>query len=68
LIEFYEDGHHELYNLKDDIGETNNLADKMPLKATELRRMLDAWLKEMNARMPTPNPNFDPSNPYRGPS
>ena len=68
LIEFYEDGHQELYNLKDDIGETNNLADKMPLKATELRRMLDAWLKEMNARMPTPNPNFDPSNPYRGPS
>jgi arylsulfatase A-like enzyme len=68
LIEFYEDGHNELYNLKDDIGEKNNLAARMPEKAAELRKKLDAWLKEMNARMPTPNPNFDPSNPYRGPT
>jgi len=68
LIEFYEDGHNELYNLKDDIGEKNNLAAKMPEKVAELRKKLDAWLKEMNARMPTPNPNFDPSKPYRGPT
>jgi arylsulfatase A-like enzyme len=68
LIEFYEDHHVELYNLKDDVGERNNLAGKMPAKAAELRRMLDAWLKKMNARMPTPNPNFDPSKPYRGPT
>ena len=36
LIEFYEDGKLELYNLKDDIGEKNDLAAKMPDKVKEL--------------------------------
>jgi arylsulfatase A-like enzyme len=39
LIEWYEDNHAELYNLKDDLGEKNDLAAKMPEKAAELRRM-----------------------------
>jgi arylsulfatase A-like enzyme len=58
LVEFYEDMHVELYNLKDDIGEKNDLAKKMPDKADELRQRLHAWRKAMNAQMPTPNPDY----------
>lgn len=61
LIEFYDDGHLELYNLAEDIGETNNLADAMPEKARELRERLAAWRKEVDAAMPEPNPDHDPA-------
>jgi arylsulfatase A len=61
LIEFYEDGRLELYNLNRDIGERDNLATKMPEKAAELRKMLADWRKSVGARMPVANPNFDPS-------
>jgi arylsulfatase A-like enzyme len=60
LIEFYEDNHLELYNLKDDISEKNNLAEKMPDKADELHRMLKAWRVDVDATMPTPNPDYKP--------
>ena len=60
LIEFYEDNRVELYNLKKDIGEKNDLAAKMPQKARQLRDMLHAWRKEVDAKMPTPNPNYKP--------
>jgi arylsulfatase A-like enzyme len=57
LIEFYEDGRVELYNLRDDLGEQNDLVAKLPQKAAELRQMLHEWQKRVEARMPTPNPN-----------
>lgn len=56
LIEFYEDNHVELYNLKDDLGEKNDLAARMPDKAKELRERLARWRQEVGARMPTPTP------------
>ena len=43
----YHDGHCELYNLKDDIGEQNDLAEKMPDKVTQMKSKLLAWEKEM---------------------
>ncbi|MCP5117131.1 MAG: sulfatase, partial [bacterium] len=55
LIEFYEDGHLELYDLREDIGETRNLARALPDKARELRRKLDRWRKAVGAQMPAPN-------------
>ena len=55
LMEYLEDGHLELYNLKDDLGETKNLATTNPDKAKELLERLNAWRKETNAPMPTPN-------------
>jgi arylsulfatase A-like enzyme len=55
LMEYLEDGHLELYNLKNDIGETKNLATTNPDKAKELHERLIAWRKETNAPMPTPN-------------
>jgi arylsulfatase A-like enzyme len=54
LIEWYEDNSVELYNVKDDIGEKNDLAAKMPEKAAELRKMLHRWLKQTKATVPTP--------------
>jgi uncharacterized sulfatase len=61
LIEFFEDGQLELYNLKRDIGEKENLAAKMPEKAAELQGKLAAWRKSVGAKMPIPNPNYDPA-------
>jgi arylsulfatase A-like enzyme len=61
LIEFFDDGHVELYNLAEDIGETNNLAEKMPKKAAELKEMLHRWQKSVGAQMMTPNPGYKPS-------
>ncbi len=55
LMEFLEDRHLELYNLDDDLGETNNLAKKMPEKAEELFGKLVDWRKTIKAPMPTPN-------------
>jgi len=63
LIEFFDDMRVELYNLREDIGEENNLAAKMPDKVTELRSRLHAWRREVGAQMPTRNPNYDPSKP-----
>jgi len=64
LIEYYEDGRLELYNLKDDLGEKTNLAAKMPAKAAALRRRLDQWRKSVGALMPTPNPKHDPKRAH----
>ena len=63
LIEFYEDMHAELYDLRDDIGERHDLAAKMPDRVNELRARLHAWRQEVGAQMPGPNPNFDPAKP-----
>jgi len=60
LIEWYEDMHVALFNLKDDIGEKNNLAKQMPDKTKELLELLHNWREAVNADMPTPNPKYKP--------
>ncbi|QDT14950.1 sulfatase [Alienimonas californiensis] len=57
LIERYEDGALELYNLKQDPSETRNLAARQAEKAEELRAKLSAWRQEVRANMPTANPD-----------
>lgn len=52
LIEFFEDGRVELYNLKDDIGEKHNLAAEYPDKAAELQKQLTDWRQEVGAEIP----------------
>lgn len=59
-IEHFEDGEQELYNLKDDLGERNDLSKKMPDKTKELKSKLHKWMKSVDAKMPTPNPNYKP--------
>ena len=61
LIEFFDVGQLELYNLKSDIGEKNNLAKTMPAKATDLQRKLSKWRQSVGAKMPTLNPDYDPA-------
>ena len=67
LIEFFNDMHVELYNIRDDIGEKNDLAAAQPKKTAELRAQLHAWRAEVGAQMPTPNPKHDPSRPEFNP-
>jgi arylsulfatase A len=60
LVHFYEDGRDELYDLANDVGETKDLAATEPVRAKALRSRLDAWLKTVDAQLPSPNPAFDP--------
>jgi arylsulfatase A-like enzyme len=66
LIEFYEDGRAELYNLKEDVGEKHNLAAKYPDKVKEMRRALAEWRRSVNAVMTKPNPKYDAATADQG--
>jgi arylsulfatase A-like enzyme len=60
LIRFFEDGKEELYNLKDDIGEENDLSSANTTKRAELAKLLDKWIADTNAPVPSEkNPEFD---------
>ena len=56
LIRFYETGREELYNLKTDVSETNDLWETQMVKRNELSSRLTAWLKTVGAQMPVPRP------------
>lgn len=60
LVEFFETGKIELYNLKDDVAEKVDLASAEPERAKQLHAQLKEWRKEVGAQLPTPNPNYDP--------
>jgi hypothetical protein len=51
---------YELYNLRDDLGETANLAAVMPGKVKELASLIDGFLRETKAVVPKPNPAYSP--------
>ena len=53
LMEFFEGGRVELYNLRQDPGEHTDLAATLPAKAGELNAKLAAWRQEVGAPMPT---------------
>lgn len=63
LIEWYEptflnqEKPFELFDLNNDIGETTNLADSLPDKAAELKKLLENWRIEVGAQMPVINKN-----------
>ena len=58
LVQFYEDPHFELYDLDADLGETQNLIDRLPDVTTRMQRELAAWKRTMGAREPEPNPEY----------
>ena len=61
LHHYFEDDGLELYNLKEDSGERNNLVEKNPEKTKELVNLLEQWRKEVNAPVPRElNPEYDP--------
>jgi arylsulfatase A-like enzyme len=49
LVERYEDGRVHLFNLKDDIGELNDVKGKHVARAKEMRAKLHAWYGEVDA-------------------
>lgn len=68
LIEFYDDGKIELYDLSRDVGEEHDLSSELPGKARELKEQLHAWQASVGAQMPTPNPAWDPTKPQHIPA
>jgi len=61
-----ENGAHayRLYNLKNDPGEQNNLAESHPEKVRELDAVMEKYIAEADVVVPVPNPAFDPAK-YR---
>ncbi len=60
LIEFFEEGNLELFDLGKDPFEKKNLAEEMPEKAEEMLKELKKWRKSVGAQMMTANPKYDP--------
>lgn len=58
VVEYFEDGRVELFNLAEDPSEKNNLAAQYPAKAAECLQKLRAWQKQAKVSLPAPNPNF----------
>jgi arylsulfatase A-like enzyme len=61
LIEHYETGRGELFDLARDPRESTNLADRESDRVLELAARLAAWRNAANAQMPTPNPDYTPN-------
>jgi arylsulfatase A-like enzyme len=59
LIHYFEDGRDELYNLQDDIGETNDLSGQNREKVEDLSATLLNYLKEVGAKFPLKDPQYD---------
>ena len=75
LIEYFGDrvdtggqyipGHHiELYNLRNDIGEAHDRAAAEADRAAAMTRQLHEWMKEVGAKVPGPNPHYDPDRAF----
>jgi arylsulfatase A-like enzyme len=58
LLEYFENGTTQLFNLRDDPGEQHDLAGAEPKRAANLKSMLHAWRKSVNAQVMPPNPAY----------
>jgi arylsulfatase A len=63
LIEFYETGRRELFDVRRDVSAMRNLAGEKPDVVRDLAARLDAWRREVGAQMTTPNPDYRPNPP-----
>ncbi|MES2793758.1 MAG: sulfatase-like hydrolase/transferase [Planctomycetota bacterium] len=61
LIEYYETGRRELFNVAQDLGESRNLSAEQPAVVEELAQKLDAWRKQVAAQMMTANADYVPN-------
>ncbi len=65
LIQYLDGtGDIEIYHLAKDIGEEKNLIKERQGKVNDLKKKLDAWRTEVIARMPIPNPSYDPARAH----
>ena len=60
LIKQYDGKPCELFNLKKDPYETKDLSEAEPERVRALDQRLSSWLKEVNAKVPKENPDYDP--------
>lgn len=66
LIEWYEEtmwglpNQINLYNVREDIGETTDLSAQLPELAAEMREKLHRWRHAVNAQEMIRNPHYDP--------
>ncbi len=66
LLHFIEDDRVELYNLKEDLGETKDVSKAQPDQARQLLTQLKTWRTTINAPMPTPNKMVQEKPPGTG--
>lgn len=59
LLEYFENGKVQLFDLKNDIGEQHDLSKSQPERASRLRKKLVAWRASVDARMMETNPDYD---------
>jgi arylsulfatase A-like enzyme len=59
LVEQYEDGKAELYNLAQDISETHDVADQESARVSAMKAKLAEWRGRTGAQETTPNPHYD---------
>jgi arylsulfatase A-like enzyme len=60
-VTYYDTGETQLFDLKADVGERNNVAAKEPSQVARLKKLHDDWLVTIDAQRNTPNPDFDPA-------
>jgi len=59
LIEFFEDSHVELYDLKEDIEEKIDISKKFPQITENMKTLLEEWRKSVEAKIPEKNPKYN---------
>ena len=63
LFRFYEDESLHLFDLNQDIGERNNLANEKPDIVDAMAARMNQYLADVGAEFPTKNPDYDPNKP-----
>jgi arylsulfatase A len=66
LIEFFETGRLELFDLEKDPSESRNLREREKSRVERMKKMLEKWRKSVGAVMPVPNRGFDPASEDQG--
>ena len=61
LLEYFENNTVQLFNLREDVGERNDLSQIEPEIREELKALLQSWREDVNAQMPPSNSDYDPS-------
>ncbi|MEP1644865.1 sulfatase/phosphatase domain-containing protein, partial [Rhodopirellula bahusiensis] len=64
LVERYEDGQVHLYNLKEDIGELNDVASQNAQRVAAMRDRLHRWYKDVDAKFLQPKDGQQPWHPF----
>ena len=60
LVEFFESGELELYNLREDVSESRDLAKECPERRAVMHERLRAWRASVEAKVPEMNDAYEP--------